>query len=79
MWATEASRPEGTRWHRTRFGPVNLRYYLAQPAPTQWVAVGLLETPLGPRLVTGNGSSPRRAIIDLHVRAARYLTATVAP
>ena len=55
-------------------GPFTIRYYVEQPAPTQWVAVGVASlSPSGGRrpisgLVVGTGRSEAQAVNDLKAR-----------
>ncbi|HET7037272.1 MAG TPA: hypothetical protein VFI42_16420 [Thermomicrobiaceae bacterium] len=47
-------------------GALSVSYYTSNPAPTQWVAVGVVS---GARMLVGTGPSEAAAIGDL---AARY-------
>jgi hypothetical protein len=48
------------------FGALRVSYFTSNPAPTQWVAVGV---DAGTRMLTGAGSSERAALTAL---CARY-------
>lgn len=69
-----------------RSGPAILNYYTTTPAPTQWVAVGVVSTlpgrpkpGPGRRLLVGNGDGELGAMLDLQsqfLRIARELDET---
>lgn len=60
-------------WQIVRVGTGTLRFYLAHPAPTQWVAVGMITTTKGAILRTGVGRSARLAYADLVRRVSEFL------
>ncbi len=60
--------PTSEQWQCEVIGELNLRYYFLQPVPTQWVAVGLLETEAGTIFRVGCGSEPETALVDLRQR-----------
>jgi hypothetical protein len=59
--------PETTWIEEEVFG-LPLRYYVAQPAPRQWVAVGLVRIGSQYRMLATSASSEARAIEQLHAR-----------
>ncbi|MBO9305723.1 hypothetical protein [Thermomicrobium sp.] len=60
--------PASEQWQCELIGELILRYYFLQPAPTQWVAVGLLGTEAGTIFRVGCGSEPETALVDLRER-----------
>ncbi len=65
--------PASEQWQCEVIGKLILRYYFLQPAPTQWVAVGLLEIEAGTIFRVGCGSEPETALVDLRQRLIRAL------
>ena len=60
--------PASEQWQCEVIGELILRYYFLQPAPTQWVAIGLLEVEAGTIFRVGCGREPETALVDLRQR-----------
>ncbi|MCS7246270.1 MAG: hypothetical protein NZ696_01510 [Thermomicrobium sp.] len=58
----------GEMWIEETVGSSSLRYYVCQPAPSQWVAVGLVWCAEGHVLLTGRGRCAGDAIAELRQR-----------
>jgi hypothetical protein len=71
-----------SRWHVLRIGEREVRYYLVQPSPERWSAVGVLyarvdgSVPRACRMLVGNGQTEHDAVADLVTRARRSMIAT---
>jgi hypothetical protein len=71
------------RWQVVRVKEHELRYYLRQPSPDQWSAVGVMYSrpsndsgPRASRLIVGTGSSEAAAVSDLISRSAQLIGST---
>jgi hypothetical protein len=56
-------------------GQVRVDYYTTNPAPSQWVAIGVITAPAeqrtpesGRKLLVGNGANELESMLDLHVQ-----------
>ncbi|GBD21655.1 hypothetical protein HRbin28_02109 [bacterium HR28] len=64
-------------WREDVVGPWTLRYYVTQPAPSQWVAVGLVATTQGYVFLTGCGRCASDALSELRHRLLQRLSSDV--
>ncbi|MCM8747137.1 hypothetical protein NET03_11430 [Thermomicrobium sp. CFH 73360] len=64
-------------WREDIVGPWMLRFYVIQPAPSQWVAVGLVATTQGYVFLTGCGQSASDALSELRHRLLQRFSSDV--
>jgi hypothetical protein len=71
------------QWQVVRVKEHELRYYLRQPSPGQWSAVGVMYSrptndtgPRASRLIVGTGPSEAVAVSDLIARSAQFIGAS---
>lgn len=71
QWSSP-QRPE--EWREDIVGSWTLRYYVTQPAPNQWVAIGLVATTQGYLFLTGCGRCASDALSELRHRLLQQLS-----